>query len=734
MTEARVAGRETTDETPATEGAAAPDDDRPTGQTGSPGSTGRSRRSLRELAVDGAVVFGLAGLAVTQPVLDIFGRNPMFFVAGGYGRRQIVAFALVVAVVPGLVVWAASAAPGLVHRTAGTVLHRVAVAALAGVFALVVARTLGIDGLVVALALAVLVGVGVAAAEARWRPARQLLTYLALSNVVFLALFMVGSPTAELLRGGSYADAGDVVVPPLDGPVTVIIFDEFPLASILRPDGTINGERYPNLAALASESTWFRNASTESPFTAYSVPSILSGLESKRPDLPILNDFPRNLFTIFNRAYPVHRFEAITDLCPPEACGRPPAQPLSQALDDASLVYRHQVLPESWRESLPPVDQGWGGFEDVVGDAAPADPADSVPKDQGPNDLLNEIPKEDRGPASQVDVMLRQARLIDANPSLNVIHVLVPHLPYVLTPWGTVGTNPEGVGNLPEPGEPQYDRGFAELFALQSLQIGAIDRALGEVVAHLKASKAWKDGTFVVVSDHGRVTSRPGNGRTNDDGGAEDEVLRVPLFIKAPGQTKGEVRDDPASTVDVLPSLVDLLGIETDWSFDGHSLYDGSEPTHDRLLKTDLEDLFATAEWEQSYFPHGDGWVGIAGIGPRGDLVGTSVSDHEIGAPSSMSWSLDDREALDDPSETGGKVPVRMTGTIGGADGRPDDLVVALDGRIAGTIGARERDGDDWTFSGILGPPGARGEGEEVTAYEVDDTGRRTVLHPLDAS
>ena len=41
------------------------------------------------------VVLGLSGLAVAQPVLDIFGRNPEFFVAGNYSSSQIVLFALV---------------------------------------------------------------------------------------------------------------------------------------------------------------------------------------------------------------------------------------------------------------------------------------------------------------------------------------------------------------------------------------------------------------------------------------------------------------------------------------------------------------------------------------------------------------------------------------------------------------------------------------------------------------
>src|SRR5215203_7368518 len=89
---------------------------------------GWSMRSWRQSAGDAAVLFGLAGVAITQPVLDLFGRNPTFFVAGGYGRRQIVAFALVIGFVPALVAFGLSALPALVDRRVGVWLHGLAVA------------------------------------------------------------------------------------------------------------------------------------------------------------------------------------------------------------------------------------------------------------------------------------------------------------------------------------------------------------------------------------------------------------------------------------------------------------------------------------------------------------------------------------------------------------------------------------------------------------------------------
>ena len=81
----------------------------------------------------------------------------------------------------------------------------------------------------------------------------------------------------------------------------------------------------------------------------------------------------------------------------------------------------------------------------------------------------------------------------------------------------------------------------------------------------------------MVTSDHGSNLTPPDLGRMRITDANREEAYRVPLFIKAPGQTVGEVRDDSAQVIDVVPSIVDLLDAEVDWEFDGHSLFDGSD-------------------------------------------------------------------------------------------------------------------------------------------------------------
>ena len=59
--------------------------------------------------------------------------------------------------------------------------------------------------------------------------------------------------------------------------MVLIVFDELPLAALLNERGQIDAKRFPNFAALARDSDWFRNAVTVADTTEQAVPAIFSG-------------------------------------------------------------------------------------------------------------------------------------------------------------------------------------------------------------------------------------------------------------------------------------------------------------------------------------------------------------------------------------------------------------------------------------------------------------------------
>ncbi len=208
------------------------------------------------------------------------------------------------------------------------------------------------------------------------------------------------------------------------------------------------------------------------------------------------------------------------------------------------------------------------------------------------------------------------------------------------------------------------------------------------------------------------------------------------MFIKAPGQTEGEIRDDPAQTIDVVPSIADLLDARTDWEFDGHSLYDGSAAHTDPKVSEDVEAIFDVAERRAQWFPNGDDWIGLAAVGDNGDLVGTEVDDHERGDPSSYRVRLDRPDVLENLPWSDGRMPYVLAGTISSDGGdEPPELLVAVNGRLAGVAGGYERDGDAWEFTAYVADfyrPGANG----VELFEVEREGAggstdNVTLHPV---
>jgi hypothetical protein len=60
--------------------------------------------------------------------------------------------------------------------------------------------------------------------------------------------------------------------------------------------------------------------------------------------------------------------------------------------------------------------------------------------------------------------------------------------------------------------------------------------------------------------------------------------MAVPLFIKLPGQKTGAVNDRNVESIDILPTIADVLGITLTLPVDGHSILDDSIP--ERALKT----------------------------------------------------------------------------------------------------------------------------------------------------
>jgi hypothetical protein len=672
----------------------------------------------RSLWSRAATVLGLVGLAWTQPLLDLMGHNPEFFIEGRYTTAQIVQFAIAVVLVPAVGLLVVVVVTSWVHGGLGDLVYQGVLLVLGALFGGALARTFGLDGNLAPVALS-LAGAAAALALVRVSPGRTFLELLAVANVLFLVGFLLISPTSRLLDGATAGELGSVRMPTPPGPVVVIVFDELPISTLLTVDGEVNDQRFPGFARLADTSTWYRNASSDHNRTEVAVPQLLTGTLPPRDALPSYLDLPRNLLTMFATKVPVHRYEAITDLCPPSLCEAQPPEPLDRALRDAAVVYGHRVLPTGLRGGLPAIDQGWGGFgEATTAAAAPTSDEGRAVFDTGRLARWANRSGAEKSPAGQAATLEAQMAEVGPEPALHFAHVVLPHAPWTISPWGPalIGGPP---GRIEDPSDPAYERSSLLHYQRHSLQVGAADAILVEVLDHLEASPAWLDTTLVVVADHGTSTLPPDFGREPTDRNRQ-EIYRIPMFIKVPGQSAGEVVDTSAQAIDVVPTLADLLDVDLDWAFDGHSLLDGSEATVEPVVGEALAPLFEVVRRHDAQVPSDGDWVALAAVGEHAGLVGRPVAAAALGSPSEMTWQPDHEDELGTLPTSDGGMPQVLRGTVSTPDGaRPPEIVVAVNGTIAGTLGGYRADGHAWRFASVLGPFLVEGA-NEIVAYEVD--------------
>jgi arylsulfatase len=101
--------------------------------------------------------------------------------------------------------------------------------------------------------------------------------------------------------------------------------------------------------------------------------------------------------------------------------------------------------------------------------------------------------------------------------------------------------------------------GLKRLRDLYDAEIRQLDDTLGHLVAFLEAGDLLDRTLVVVTADHGEEFQEHGSvlhGRTYFQ-----EVIAIPLLLRGPGVPVG-VEDYPASIIDVVPTVLSLLGVD----------------------------------------------------------------------------------------------------------------------------------------------------------------------------
>lgn len=653
-----------------------------------------SRRPLLERGLHIAVLWALA---VAQPLFDLLGRNPEFFATRGSPPGDIVAFALLVTFAVPLaligVLWLA----GLAGEGPGRAVHLVCVTVLAAAIAL---QAIGLAATLPALALAVGLGALAALAYVRVPAARTFLTVLAPAPVVFVVLFLVVSDVSDLVFPAS-ADVEAAHVR-ATAPVVLVILDELPVHSLMDAHGRVDAELYPNFARFARDATWYRDTASVDQDTPYAVPAILDGRLPRQERLPVAADHARNIFSLLGGHYDLHVREEATALCAPSLCtdaGRPGFRERLRSLwDDLKLVYAHQLLPDDLERELPSVSETWGDFNEGI-ETSEAVADTRVTRRETKRERFRRIhanlAQGRPGRFEEFVAGIQGGR----RPRLHLIHTLLPHVPFQYLPSGRFyRRSPKEALNGLE-GRPGYGSRFVVEQAYQRhlLQLGATDRLLGKLLDRLHEVGIYDRAVVALVADHG-ISFRLGHDRRLVRRENVQEIAPVPFFVKAPGQRRGRISDKPLQTIDVLPTIADLLGVRIPWEVDGRSALRPADPGRRReIIAKKFKSVYAvdTAGYEAAkqaalarklrLFG-----AGLYEFGPRPDLLGERVP---VGG----------RVVTVDPGS--GFVPSHVVGTIpDGRRGGGRTVAVAVNGRIEATGTTFTLEGSDAEQYSVMVP------------------------------
>ncbi len=657
-------------------------------------------------------LLGITAVTVAQPVFDVIGQAPEELVNRRAGAGPIVAFALLVTVGPALVLWLVEQPFRLLGGRARDLVHAGLLGLGVGLFAVEVAKSaLGASPQPWLWVLGPAVAAGAAVLFARTDKARAVPRYLALAAPAFLALFLLASPVADLVVGDSVEAADVQVADP--APVVLIILDELPTASLLDGEGHIDEETFPGFAALADDATFYRNTTGVSPVTPSALPAILTGrLPEEIFPAPVATRFTESLYTLLGDDYEVDDVETLTRLCSPRICARDES-PSSPAVVRALLSLGRTVF-----ESVARPDTDATNFEFVI-DRNPADPL-------APDRFRRFTTRAAEGEGLTLDVG----------------HFLLPHQPWDFLASGRTYEAPDPPRSV-EFGDWFDDETAAAGRQRHLAQLRHTDTLLRRALARLQAGGRYEESLVIVTADHGAafVGGESLRGLTEEN---YHEVMWAPLFVKLPGQTEGAVDDRATETIDVLPTIADVLGVEIPWEVDGVPV---SEPQPDdrpaRMLDWRFNDVpagedgYAVLDREAGFerllastsplAVPGDDPFDLLRLGEFGDLVGRDVDDLAVGDPAPFELvTTSTAQVTVPPGAT--SVPAYLEGIW---DGRAGGwMAVAVDGTVAG-IGRALPQGESSTFWALLAEHLFTEGDHEVTVYDVGGTPRRPILHEV---
>ena len=264
----------------------------------------------------------------------------------------------------------------------------------------------------------------------------------------------------------------------------------------------------PNLDALARHSVVFTHAYSQAPFTAPSHATILTG------------------------TYP--QFHQVEDFQVPLAKDLPYAPAILKAHGYHTAAFVGSIVLDPTQGLAIGLDRGFDTYDAGFHLALPGE---------------DHYSSTDRRGGVVVAHALAWLIKRPSGPFFIWVHLYDPHFPY-------------------EPLQPFKSRYKS---APYDGEIAYSDSALGKLLNHLRAHGLFENSVIAVMSDHGE--SLGDHGEEFHGFFLYDATIHVPLLVKLPGDRfAGKQIENQVGLVDVLPTILELMGIAVPLDVQGESL------------------------------------------------------------------------------------------------------------------------------------------------------------------
>ena len=674
-----------------------------------------------QLLWNGAHLAVLSAFALAQPLFNLLSDNPEFFAARGSSAFDIISFAVLLVLAPAAALLLVEFLVGLASETARDVVHHLFVGLGFALILLQAFKDLFTASDAVLIGLAVATGAGAAVAYWRAEPVRSFMSVLSPAPLVFLVLFLFFSPVNKITL------AGDASAKSIGGiarvPVVMVLFDELPSTSLMDERRRVDAVRFPAFGRLAREATWFRNAHAIYDSTSKAIPAIMDGNLPEKGTLPTSSEHPDSIFTLLGKSHRLNVSEEATTVCPRDLCedsrlDESYGSRLGSLSEDLGLVWLHVASPPGIESDLASVSDTWGAFG--------GDETQAAAPDDSPNTRANLSSNRRARFDAFVDSVERTQR-----PSLNFKHVLLPHVPWEYLPSGAqyrrgAGEAVPGLSNFSFEDQGQID----QLYLRHLLQLQFTDMELGKLLDRLKEEGMYDDSLIVVAADHGVAFDLGERDRRKVTEKNVHEISPVPLFVKRPGQERGLIDDSYVETIDILPTIAEVLGIRLPDKPDGVSAFGpevkGRESV--RMLKRDLSGWIrlSAGEFERRKTEQLARKIALFGTGADGPDRLFRVGPHQelLGKPAGSLPDLDGAElegasGYEDVDASSGYLPAHVVGHVNG--GEPGtDIAIALNGEIVAVSRTFTLANDDEVIFAAIVPESTFRDGpNEVRVLEV---------------